>query len=175
MCIGSLVHTNQQFCSPFLYSAVTVVFLYMSLEYVSYLEFLWPTRARSHWLKVWSKASQSLNIFSLFVFAQDLEECSWHQRSYLCKRTLIWLSWDGAEYGWVVLIQLPQIHVEMCRRLSPGKRAFCVPAPGSAFGFRLLVMLHALFLSPSVCACRHVEVGTCCYPEGCREVMGKCP
>lgn len=132
-----------------------------------------PTRARSHWLKILSKAFQSLNTYSFCVFTQYLQRGSWHQRSYLCKGTLIWLSWDGLEYGWVVLTQLPQVYTEMCRRLSPGERAFCVPAPGSAFSSRLLVTLHALFLSPSVYACGHTEFGTLLLPRRLQRDGGK--
>lgn len=85
----------------------------------------------------------------------------------------LWLSWDGLEFGWVVLTQLPQVYTEMCRRLSPGERAFCVPAPGSAFGSRLLVTLHALFLSPSVYACGHTEFGTLLLPRRLQRDGGK--
>lgn len=61
----------------------------------------------------------------------------------------------------------------MCRRLSPGERAFCVAAPGSAFGSRLLVTLHALFLSPSVYACGHIEFGTLLLPRRLQRGGGK--
>lgn len=45
--------------------------------------------------------------------------------------------------------------------------------PGSAFGSRLLVTLHALFLSPSVYACGHIEFGTLLLPRRLQRGGGK--